>query len=166
MGQHITVGGLGATPVGTPEQVADNMEKWVREADVDGFNLVCLGSSAFYPDGVGTHAASNRHMPLSQARSKTLLTCSFLSSVDEAFSGMTTQCRKEHTARTCTTGLVNHGRRRIIQLRSIAGMLGSMLLMPRCRRTECVQNDSSTRAMGNMIRDLKRKSTVYSFLQS
>lgn len=40
MGQHITVGGLGATPVGTPEQVADNMEKWVREADVDGFNLV------------------------------------------------------------------------------------------------------------------------------
>lgn len=40
VGQHITVGGLGATPVGTPQQVADNMEKWVKEADVDGFNLV------------------------------------------------------------------------------------------------------------------------------
>lgn len=40
VGQHITVGGLGATPVGTPEQVADEMERWVREADVDGFNLV------------------------------------------------------------------------------------------------------------------------------
>lgn len=40
MGQHITVGGLGATPVGTPEQVADEMERWVNEADVDGFNLV------------------------------------------------------------------------------------------------------------------------------
>ncbi|GMG51201.1 unnamed protein product [Aspergillus oryzae var. brunneus] len=39
VGQHITVGGLGATPVGTPEQVADEMERWVREADVDGFNL-------------------------------------------------------------------------------------------------------------------------------
>jgi alkanesulfonate monooxygenase SsuD/methylene tetrahydromethanopterin reductase-like flavin-dependent oxidoreductase (luciferase family) len=43
VGEHITVGGLGATPVGTPQQVADNMEKWVQEADVDGFNLVSLG---------------------------------------------------------------------------------------------------------------------------
>lgn len=43
MGEHITVGGLGATTVGTPAQVADNMEKWVKEADVDGFNLVSHG---------------------------------------------------------------------------------------------------------------------------
>lgn len=42
VGEHITVGGLGATPVGTPEQIADDMERWVREADVDGFNLVSL----------------------------------------------------------------------------------------------------------------------------
>jgi hypothetical protein len=40
VGQHITVGGLGATPVGTAAQVADSMERWVEEADVDGFNLV------------------------------------------------------------------------------------------------------------------------------
>jgi alkanesulfonate monooxygenase SsuD/methylene tetrahydromethanopterin reductase-like flavin-dependent oxidoreductase (luciferase family) len=40
VGEHITVGGLGATPVGTPQQVADSMERWVEEADVDGFNLV------------------------------------------------------------------------------------------------------------------------------
>jgi hypothetical protein len=40
VGEHITVGGLGATPVGTAAQVADEMERWVREADVDGFNLV------------------------------------------------------------------------------------------------------------------------------
>ncbi|KAG0160877.1 hypothetical protein PDIDSM_8409 [Penicillium digitatum] len=39
VGQHITVGGLGATPVGTAAQVADYMERWVQEADVDGFNL-------------------------------------------------------------------------------------------------------------------------------
>ncbi|KXG53255.1 Nitrilotriacetate monooxygenase component A/pristinamycin IIA synthase subunit A [Penicillium griseofulvum] len=39
VGQHITVGGLGATPVGTAAQVADSMERWVEEADVDGFNL-------------------------------------------------------------------------------------------------------------------------------
>lgn len=43
--QHITVGGLGATPVGTPAQVADNMEQWVQEADVDGFNLVSIWKS-------------------------------------------------------------------------------------------------------------------------
>ncbi|KAF3768097.1 Nitrilotriacetate monooxygenase component A/pristinamycin IIA synthase subunit A [Cryphonectria parasitica EP155] len=36
---HIKVGGLGATVAGTPEEVADEMERWVKEADVDGFNL-------------------------------------------------------------------------------------------------------------------------------
>lgn len=39
--KHITVGGLGTTSVGTPEQVADELERWVAEADVDGFNFVC-----------------------------------------------------------------------------------------------------------------------------
>jgi FMN-dependent oxidoreductase (nitrilotriacetate monooxygenase family) len=38
--KHITVGGLGATVVGTPKQVADEFERWVEEADVDGFNIV------------------------------------------------------------------------------------------------------------------------------
>ncbi|RQM04612.1 hypothetical protein DH86_00004085 [Scytalidium sp. 3C] len=37
--QHITVGGLGATSVGTPAQIADVIETWVEEADVDGFNF-------------------------------------------------------------------------------------------------------------------------------
>ncbi len=36
---HIKVGGLGATVVGSPDRVADEMERWVAEADVDGFNL-------------------------------------------------------------------------------------------------------------------------------
>lgn len=40
--QHITVGGLGATSVGTPQQIADELERWVAEADVDGFNFVVL----------------------------------------------------------------------------------------------------------------------------
>ena len=39
LAEHIMVGGLGATPVGTPAEVADEMERWVREADVDGFNI-------------------------------------------------------------------------------------------------------------------------------
>lgn len=40
LAEHIMVGGLGATPVGTPEMVADEMERWVAEGDVDGFNIV------------------------------------------------------------------------------------------------------------------------------
>ena len=42
MAQHITVGGLGATVVGTAAHVADEFERWVEEADVDGFNIVRL----------------------------------------------------------------------------------------------------------------------------
>ena len=40
LAEHIMVGGLGATSVGTPEMIADEMERWVREGDVDGFNIV------------------------------------------------------------------------------------------------------------------------------
>uniref|UniRef100_A0A8H7NKF5 Luciferase-like domain-containing protein n=1 Tax=Bionectria ochroleuca TaxID=29856 RepID=A0A8H7NKF5_BIOOC len=43
---HIKVGGLGATVVGTAEKVADEFERWVSEADVDGFNL----AYALFPD--------------------------------------------------------------------------------------------------------------------
>ena len=38
--KHITVGGMGPAVVGTPGQVADELERWVAEADVDGFNFV------------------------------------------------------------------------------------------------------------------------------
>ncbi|OCK80018.1 putative xenobiotic compound monooxygenase, DszA family [Lepidopterella palustris CBS 459.81] len=37
--RHITVGGLGATVAGTASEVADEFERWVAEADVDGFNI-------------------------------------------------------------------------------------------------------------------------------
>ena len=40
MATLITVGGLGSTPVGTASQVADELERWIDEADVDGFNFV------------------------------------------------------------------------------------------------------------------------------
>ena len=40
LAEHIMVGGLGVTCVGTPAKVADEMERWVNEADVDGFNIV------------------------------------------------------------------------------------------------------------------------------
>lgn len=42
VGEHISIGGNGPVVVGTPEKVADVLEQWVNEADVDGFNFVSL----------------------------------------------------------------------------------------------------------------------------
>jgi alkanesulfonate monooxygenase SsuD/methylene tetrahydromethanopterin reductase-like flavin-dependent oxidoreductase (luciferase family) len=44
LAEMIMVGGLGATCVGTPAMVADEMERWVREGGVDGFNIVSFHS--------------------------------------------------------------------------------------------------------------------------
>lgn len=38
--EHVSIGGNGSVLVGTPSQVADGLETWIREADVDGFNFV------------------------------------------------------------------------------------------------------------------------------
>lgn len=43
--KHIQVGGLGATVIGTAEEVADEMERWVEEGGIDGFNI----AYAVYP---------------------------------------------------------------------------------------------------------------------
>ncbi|KAI1093831.1 Nitrilotriacetate monooxygenase component A/pristinamycin IIA synthase subunit A [Rostrohypoxylon terebratum] len=37
--EHVAIGGNGPIFVGTPSQVADSLEVWVNEADVDGFNF-------------------------------------------------------------------------------------------------------------------------------
>ncbi|KAI1388810.1 Nitrilotriacetate monooxygenase component A/pristinamycin IIA synthase subunit A [Hypoxylon trugodes] len=37
--EHIAIGGNGPLFVGTPSQVADGLESWVNESDVDGFNF-------------------------------------------------------------------------------------------------------------------------------
>ncbi|CAK7232470.1 hypothetical protein SBRCBS47491_008282 [Sporothrix bragantina] len=39
IGMRLAMGGLHPQPVGTAVEVADVFEKWVREADVDGFNI-------------------------------------------------------------------------------------------------------------------------------
>ena len=41
VGERVGLGGFGPMPVGTPEQVADVMEKWFVEGDIDGFNIAC-----------------------------------------------------------------------------------------------------------------------------
>ena len=39
--KDLTIGGLGATPVGSPAQIVDEMQRWIDEADVDGSNMPC-----------------------------------------------------------------------------------------------------------------------------
>lgn len=39
LGEWLCIGGMSATAVGTPAQVADEMERWMKVADVDGFNV-------------------------------------------------------------------------------------------------------------------------------
>lgn len=38
--EHVSIGGNGPVLVGTPSQVADGLQTWVDEADIDGFNFV------------------------------------------------------------------------------------------------------------------------------
>ncbi|KAH6892890.1 xenobiotic compound monooxygenase, DszA family [Thelonectria olida] len=37
--ERASIGGLGPVGVGSPETIADELESWIREADIDGFNL-------------------------------------------------------------------------------------------------------------------------------
>ncbi|KAF2995459.1 hypothetical protein E8E14_001073 [Neopestalotiopsis sp. 37M] len=37
--EHVSIGGNGPIFVGTPEEVADGLEVWIKEADIDGFNF-------------------------------------------------------------------------------------------------------------------------------
>src|SRR5699024_12371006 len=47
MARFISIGGRGPVIVGSPRTVADELERWANEADVDGFNL----SSVIRPAG-------------------------------------------------------------------------------------------------------------------
>ena len=37
--ERAAIGGLGPVAVGSPQTIADELESWVREADIDGFNI-------------------------------------------------------------------------------------------------------------------------------
>ncbi|CAK7245275.1 MAG: hypothetical protein STHCBS139747_006850 [Sporothrix thermara] len=50
LGQKIAVGGFHPTPVGTPEMVADIMQQWIDEADVDGFNMAYISNPGSFED--------------------------------------------------------------------------------------------------------------------
>ncbi|PVH80653.1 HK97 family phage prohead protease [Cadophora sp. DSE1049] len=45
-------GGLGPCPVGTPDVVADEMERWIEEGDLDGFNVAYVNTPGSFEDVV------------------------------------------------------------------------------------------------------------------
>lgn len=47
-----SIGGLGPVSVGSPATVADELERWVKEADVDGFNLGYVTTPGTFEDVV------------------------------------------------------------------------------------------------------------------
>ena len=37
--EHVSIGGIGPIVVGSPASVADQLESWIDDTDLDGFNL-------------------------------------------------------------------------------------------------------------------------------
>jgi alkanesulfonate monooxygenase SsuD/methylene tetrahydromethanopterin reductase-like flavin-dependent oxidoreductase (luciferase family) len=50
--QVASIGGMGPVSVGSPSTVADELERWIREADVDGFNLGYVTTPGTFEDVV------------------------------------------------------------------------------------------------------------------
>jgi long-chain alkane monooxygenase len=52
IGRHSAIGGLGPLIVGGPEEIADELQAWVEETDVDGFNLAYAITPGTFEDVV------------------------------------------------------------------------------------------------------------------
>ena len=50
--EHVSIGGIGPVLVGTPARVADELEAWVDDTGVDGFNLVFAVRPETFADAV------------------------------------------------------------------------------------------------------------------
>jgi FMN-dependent oxidoreductase (nitrilotriacetate monooxygenase family) len=50
--EKASIGGLGPVAVGSPKKVADELERWVKEADVDGFNIGYVTTPGSFEDVV------------------------------------------------------------------------------------------------------------------
>jgi alkanesulfonate monooxygenase len=48
--QHVGIGGIGPVVVGTPEKVADDIEAWFEQTDVDGLNVAFAVSPGDFED--------------------------------------------------------------------------------------------------------------------
>jgi len=50
--EEASIGGLGPVSVGSPVTVADEMERWIREGDIDGFNMAYVTTPGTFEDVV------------------------------------------------------------------------------------------------------------------
>jgi alkanesulfonate monooxygenase SsuD/methylene tetrahydromethanopterin reductase-like flavin-dependent oxidoreductase (luciferase family) len=50
--EKVGIGGLGTVGVGSPATIADEMQRWVREADLDGFNIGYVTTPGTFEDVV------------------------------------------------------------------------------------------------------------------
>jgi alkanesulfonate monooxygenase SsuD/methylene tetrahydromethanopterin reductase-like flavin-dependent oxidoreductase (luciferase family) len=50
--ERAAIGGLGPVSVGSPATVADELERWIEEADLDGFNLAYVETPGTFVDVV------------------------------------------------------------------------------------------------------------------
>ncbi|KAJ5896400.1 Nitrilotriacetate monooxygenase component A/pristinamycin IIA synthase subunit A [Penicillium subrubescens] len=48
--EKAAIGGLGPVAIGSPTTVADEMERWIREADLDGFNIGYVTTPGSFED--------------------------------------------------------------------------------------------------------------------
>ena len=46
------IGGMGSVTVGTPEKIADTLEEWIEDTDIDGFNLAYAITPGTFKDFV------------------------------------------------------------------------------------------------------------------
>lgn len=103
--QHIAIGGNGPIMVGTPSQVVDQLQTWVDEADVDGFNFVsqtCQPKNFSLGKMKALTGDYQRHTHFSPTPSRTLSISCCPSSSRGICSGMAMRSKVAHTVRTST----------------------------------------------------------------
>lgn len=62
--ERASIGGLGPVSVGSPQTVADELEYWIREADIDGFNIAYVTTPGSFEDVVDLLVPELRHRGL------------------------------------------------------------------------------------------------------
>lgn len=125
--EHVSLGGNGPLFVGTPSQVADSLETWVREADVDGFNFVS-GISSCRPTRSKPLMQLYRDMCCSPSHSRISLSCLCQNFGNEGSSGTTTLFPAAPTVKTFT-----RKQDELIRLRTILqpSIIGPPVLLPK-----------------------------------
>lgn len=125
--EHVSIGGNGPIFVGTAAQVADGLETWIAEADVDGFNFVS-GLDVLDETSADSDDRRTRSFP---SRSKTSSTCFFRSCAVVGCSGMTMLFRAARTERTFTAKRDSRDRWMSTLLRRTGGRLVCRRRKPR-----------------------------------